>query len=109
MDQLVVTLIVGLLATPIATMVVYLTGRKKTSAESQAAIAMGANNAVEAITSVLESLRDELEETKNDLKIALREIDNLRRLNEKLVKENKELSLAVASLSNKIEQMSKEK
>jgi chromosome segregation ATPase len=108
-DQLVVTLIVGLLATPIATMVVYLTGRKKTSAESQAAIAMGANNAVEAITSVLESLRDELEETKNDLKIALREIDNLRRLNEKLVKENKELSLAVASLSNKIEQMSKEK
>jgi chromosome segregation ATPase len=109
MDQLIVTLIVGLLATPIATMVVYLTGRKKNHAESQAAIAMGANNAVEAITSVLESLKEELEETKNDLKIALREIENLRQLNEKLIKENKELHMAIASLTIKIEQMSKEK
>ena len=107
MDQIIVTLIVGLLATPIATMVVYFTGRKRNNAESQAAIAMGANNAVEAITSVLDSLRDELEETRQDLRTALQEIEKLRKLNERLIKENKELNSAIASLTIKIEQMSK--
>ena len=108
MDQVIVTLIVGLLATPIATFIVYLTGRKKNNAESQAAIAMGANNAVEAITSVLESIKDELDETRQDLKTALGEIEKLRLLNEKLVQENKELYAAIAILTSKIEKMNTE-
>ena len=103
MDPVVVTLIVGLLATPLATMVIYLTGRKKNDAESQATIAAGATNAVEAITSVLDSLREELEETRAGLTRALEEIDKLRKINEKLIRENKELRDKIDKLTSLIE------
>jgi chromosome segregation ATPase len=103
MDPVVVTLIVGLLATPLATMVIYLTGRKKNDAESQAVIAAGATNAVEAITSVLDSLREELEETRAGLTRALEEIDKLRKINEKLIRENKELRDKIDKLTSLIE------
>lgn len=103
MDQLVVALIVGLLATPIATMVAFLTTRKKTNAESQAAIAAGATNAVEAIAAVLDSLKLELEETRGELSKAIEEIERLRKINEKLIRENKELRDRVDRLTTLIE------
>jgi chromosome segregation ATPase len=103
MDSLIVTLIVGLLATPIATMVLYLTNRKKTNAESQAAIAVGATNAVEAITSVLESLREELDQTRKELTDASAKIEELRKVNEILVNENRELRQQVEKLTLLIE------
>ena len=103
MDNLVVTLIIGLLATPIATMVLYFTNRKKNNAESQAAIAAGATNAVEAITSVLDSLRDQLAETRLELTRALEEIEKLRKLNERLVRENRELRDKIDNLTTLIE------
>lgn len=103
MDQLIVTLIVGLLATPIATLVVYFTGRKKTHAESQAAIAAGATNAVEAISAVLDSLKKELEDTKNELHSAIIEIDKLRAINEELVRENVELRDRIDKLTTLME------
>jgi len=102
-DSLVVTLIIGLLATPIATIVLYFTSRTKNNAESQAAIAVGATNAVEAITSVLDSLREQLEETRLELTRALEEIEKLRRLNEKLVRENRELREKIDKLTVLIE------
>ena len=103
MENLIVTLIIGLLATPIATTVLYFANRKKNNAESQAAIAVGATNAVEAITSVLDSLRDQLEETRLELTRALEEIEKLRKLNEKLVKENRELRDKIDKLTTLIE------
>lgn len=109
MEQLVVTLIIGLLATPIATLVVYLTNRKKSNAESQAAIAAGATNAVEAISAVLDSLKQELEETRVELHKAIEEIDNLRSINEKLVKENVELREKIDKLTSLIENNNLEK
>lgn len=103
------TLIVGLLAAPLATFVTYMVNRKKNLADSHAAIALGASNAVEAITIVLDSLREELENTKNELNLALHEIEKLRIQNEKLLSENKELYKKIQYLTHKIEEMNSEK
>jgi len=104
-----VTLVVGLLATPIAVIFTFLFGRKKTVAETTEAIAQGANSAVEAISVVLDNLREELESTKNQLNIALLEIEKLRIQNEQLLKENKDLSAKISVLTERIEQMNSKK
>lgn len=103
MEPLVVTLIVGLLATPLATIVAFLTGRRKYHAESQATIAEGATNAVEAISAVLDSLRDELDQTRLQLSDALEKLDELKEINEKLVRENRELREQVLKLTTMLE------
>ena len=108
MSEATVSLVVGLLATPIAVIFTFLFSRKKTVAETTGAIAQGANSAVEAISVVLDSLREELESTKNQLNIALLEIEKLRIQNEQLLEENKHLSVKISVLTERIERMNSE-
>lgn len=107
MDQVIATIIVGLLATPIAATVAYFINRKKTKIDSDTAIATGANIAVEAITTVLENLKTELDETKKELEAATAALEEMRRQNEMLLLENKQLMAQVAELKLMLEDLRK--
>lgn len=107
MDQVVATLIVGLLATPIAATVAYFINRKKNVVDTDSAIATGANIAVEAITSVLENLRIELDETKRELSQATQQLEDMRKQNEMLLLENRQLVSQIAELKKLVEGLRK--
>lgn len=107
MDPLIATIIVGLLATPIAAAVTYFLNRKKNKVDSDTAIATGASIAVETITAVLESLKDELDETRRELEEACKRLENMRKQNELLLRENKELLFKVSELKSMVEELQK--
>lgn len=107
MDQVIATIIVGLLATPIAATVAYFINRKKNKIDSDTAIATGANIAVEAITNVLENIKQELDETKRELEEAVIALTDMRRQNEMLILENKRLTEQVAELKIMLEELRK--
>lgn len=109
MDPIIATLIVGLLATPIAAAATYFLNRKKNSIDSDSAIATGASIAVETITQVLESLREELDETRKELSAACEQLEGMRKQNERLLRENRELINKVAELKAMVEELRKEK
>lgn len=107
MDQVIATIIVGLLATPIAATVAYFINRKKNKIDSDTAIATGANIAVEAMTSVLENIKQELDETKKELELAVLALTEMRKQNELLILENKRLTEQVAELKIMLEELRK--
>ena len=107
MDQVIATIIVGLLATPIAATVAYFINRRKNKIESDTAIATGANIAVEAITSVLENIKQELDETKKELEEAVLALSEMRQQNERLIVENQRLTEQVAELKLMLEELRK--
>lgn len=107
MDQVIATIIVGLLATPIAATVAYFINRRKNKIDSDTAIATGANIAVEAITNVLENIKQELDETKRELEEAVIALTDMRRQNEMLILENKRLTEQVAELKIMLEELRK--
>lgn len=107
MDQVIATIIVGLLATPIAATVAYFINRKKNKIDSDTAIATGANIAVEAMTSVLENIKQELDETKKELEEAIVALTEMRKQNELLILENKRLTEQVAELKIMLEELRK--
>ncbi len=107
MDQVIATIIVGLLATPIAATVAYFINRRKNKIESDTAIATGANIAVEAITSVLENIKQELDETKKELEQAVLALSDMRKQNERLIAENQRLTEQIAELKLMLEELRK--
>lgn len=107
MDPLIATIIVGLLATPIAAAATYFLNRKKNNVEADTAIATGASIAVETITAVLESLKEELDETRRELAEACSQLENMRKQNELLLRENKELLMKVSELKAMVEELKK--
>ncbi len=107
MDQVIATIIVGLLATPIAATVAYFINRRKNKIESDTAIATGANIAVEAITSVLENIKQELDETKKELEQAVIALSDMRQQNERLIAENQRLTEQIAELKLMLEELRK--
>lgn len=107
MDQVIATIIVGLLATPIAATVAYFINRKKNKIDSDTAIATGANIAVEAMTSVLENIKQELDETKKELESAVLALTEMRKQNEMLISENRRLTEQVAELKMMLEELRK--
>lgn len=107
MDQVIATIIVGLLATPIAATVAYFINRKKNKIDSDTAIATGANIAVEAMTSVLENIKQELDETKKELELAVVALTEMRKQNEMLISENRRLTEQVAELKMMLEELRK--
>lgn len=107
MDQVIATIIVGLLATPIAATVAYFINRKKNKIDSDTAIATGANIAVEAMTSVLENIKQELDETKKELELAVLALTEMRKQNEMLISENRRLTEQVAELKMMLEELRK--
>jgi hypothetical protein len=106
-DQVIATIIVGLLATPIAATVAYFINRRKNKIESDTAIATGANIAVEAITSVLENIKQELDETKKELEQAVLALSDMRKQNERLIAENQRLTEQIAELKLMLEELRK--
>jgi hypothetical protein len=106
-DQVIATIIVGLLATPIAATVAYFINRRKNKIESDTAIATGANIAVEAITSVLENIKQELDETKKELEQAVIALSDMRQQNERLIAENQRLTEQIAELKLMLEELRK--
>lgn len=107
MDQVIATIIVGLLATPIAATVAYFINRSKNKIDSNTAIATGANIAVEAITNVLENLKKELDETRAELEEAVKSLEQMRSQNEMLLLENRQLMSQVAELKTMLEDLRK--
>ena len=107
MDPLIATIIVGLLAAPVAAAVTYFLNRKKNKVESDTVIATGASIAVETIIAVLESLKEELDETRRELAAAVAQLENMRKQNEMLLRENKELLMKVSELKAMVEELKK--
>lgn len=109
MDPLIATVIVGLLATPIAAAVTYFLNRKRTNIESHSAIATGASIAVETITTVLENLKEELDETREELAKACEQLESMRKQNELLLRENRELLMKVSELKAMVEELKRDR
>lgn len=94
------SIVLALLAGPLGSILTYLFTRKKNNAETTQSIAAGASQAVEAITVVLESLREELEITKGELEVVTQQVVELRIQNEKLIEENKKLVKKIEELKS---------
>lgn len=97
--------LIALLAAPIASLVTYSFTRGKQDADTQLSIATGAAQAVEAISAVLESLREELDQAKCELIIVTGQLQEMRLQNERLIKENKQLMSKVEELKVLVEKL----
>jgi hypothetical protein len=95
----------ALLAAPIASVLTYSFTRGKQKADTQLSIATGATQAVEAISSVLDSLREELDQTKRELIVVTGQLHDMRIQNERLIKENKHLMQKVEELKVLVEKL----
>ena len=96
---------IALVTGPLGAFISYILTRKKNDAESTATIATGATQAVEAITAVLETLREELDATKAELDLVTQQLVELRRQNERLIEENKQLVKKIEELKQLVKNM----
>jgi ribosomal protein L29 len=99
-------IITALIAGPLGAYISFWFNKDKYKAEEHLAIATGASQAVEAISSVLDSLREELDQTKDELVKATIQLAEMRLQNEKLIKENKHLVSKIEELKCMVEKMS---
>ena len=93
----------AVIAGPLGAFLSYLFTKDKQKADSQLSIATGATQAVEAISSVLESLREELDQTKRELVIVTSQLEQMRIQNERLIQENAHLMRKVEELKTLVE------
>lgn len=96
---------IALITGPLGAFVAYILTRKKNQADTTDSIASGATQAVEAITTVLETLREELDKTKAELDIVNKQLIELRIQNEKLIEENKHLMRKIEELKKLVQKM----